>query len=201
MKIKFLFILTIFIFSFSNAQENNKENGDWFANANIGFTQIEIKNLGTYNGFVFANNIGKEFLFKKNSSLLVGIEFQNIYYDFHSNNSHFHSQNTFVKIPINYRYTSNRNANTSIFVDFGLYGSLLTKNRTDSDLLSESGSNLGSNFGLNFGFGLSQKINDFINFKISINTQSDLIQNYKKENNEIKIKNLYGISFGIGIQL
>jgi len=48
---------------------------------------------------------------------------------------------------------------------------------------------------------MSQKVNDFINFNINLITQSDLIENYKGNNNEIKIKNLYGVNLGIGIQL
>ena len=65
----------------------------------------------------------------------------------------------------------------------------------------ESDNNSGTNFGLSLGFGMSQKVNDFINFNINLITQSDLIENYKGNNNEIKIKNLYGVNLGIGIQL
>lgn len=201
MKTKIFYIITLFIFTLTNAQEKSKEKGDWFVNCAIGFSQIEIQNLGAFNGFVFANNIGKEFSLKNHSSILIGIEIQNIYHNYNSNSTEFHSKNTFIKIPLNYRYTTNKEINTNIFIDFGLYGSLLTKKNVKSDSLSESDNNLGTNFGLSLGFGLIQKINDFINFKINLNTQSDLIQNYKDENNKLTIKNLYAISFGIGVHL
>ena len=150
---------------------------------------------------MFANNISKEFLLKKNTSLLLGIELQNIFYNSNTDEADLYTKNTFLKIPLNYRYASSKNSNTRVFIDFGLYGSLLIRNKVESVLEIESDNNSGTNFGLSLGFGMSQKVNDFINFNINLITQSDLIENYKGNNNEIKIKNLYGVNLGIGIQL
>ena len=54
-----IFLVATFFVIFSYSQESNIKKEDWFVNSTIGFAQIEIENVGSYNGFVFANNISK----------------------------------------------------------------------------------------------------------------------------------------------
>ncbi len=204
MKINKLFCLLIcFTFClYSHTQDNkDKQKGFWLANSNIGLIQVEIENLGTFNAHSYGNSLGKEFLLKNNSSFVAELELQNVHYNSNFNNADYHSKNTFLKIPIHYRYSLNNNLNTGIFIDLGFYGSLLFKSDIEMVNSSETERNLGSNFGLSFRFGFTQKINDFLNFNVSMFQQADLMSKYKKEFNEFKLKSLYGINLGIGLRL
>ena len=45
-----IFLVATFFVIFSYSQESNIKKEDWFVNSTIGFAQIEIENVGSYNG-------------------------------------------------------------------------------------------------------------------------------------------------------
>lgn len=183
---------------FSIAQEAtvSKEKGPWIGNSYIGFAEIRIEDLGTYSSFVFGSNLGKIFLLNKNSSISTAVELQYLY----TNIAFVHSKNRFIKVPINYRYSSNNNG-SKIFLEIGVYAGILRRSEQQTNTSTEVTTNLGNNYGLNVGLGFLQQIDHHVNFSIKIMNQSDLIESYKEAYNELKIKNLYAVNLGVEIEL
>lgn len=197
-------VLVNVFFCYSQDNENKRE-GAWIINNDIGFSNIEAKNLFKLNANIVQGFIGRDISLNKNVSIISGLEVLRLSADYSSSsNEQLFLKNTYINLPLSLRYSTLVDVNKlGVFIDFGIYGSYLMKSKIENMETNSSHSNksLGFNFGIQTVFGFVYKFTKNAGLQLGIKSKSDLFESYKKGNTEFKLKDFYAFQLGLKFQL
>lgn len=178
------------------SQDNNQYKGEWFGFAAIGFATTVLDEYKTNSTVQYAV-VGKEFIFNDNTAINVGVDFLKSNSDIEAT----HLTNNFIGIPVNYRLFRKYSNGIDLYAEFGLYGMHLINSKIEGVGLKEKESGLGFNFGYQATIGGKFELSEIVSFSMGLKIRDDFAQNYKDDVQETKIKNLYGLVIGVGVNL
>ncbi len=198
-----LFFCSICCFS-QTSNQINKNNWDWFFANSIGFTTIEAKNSFKVNATVYGGIIGKEFKLGRNSAIVTGVEILRIKADFNdSDNQQHYLNNNYINVPLTFQFSYLKEQKVSVYGGIGIYGSYLYKSVTENivDDTDDTVKGVGANFGLQANIGSRFVLSDRFNFRLGIQSKTDILTYSDSSVQEFKLIDFYAFQFGIGFKL
>lgn len=199
-----LSIIVSIAFLCNGYSQENKNGNELIFNSQIGFGTLEIENFSKLNVSSIEAFLGIEVLkFKKNKSLITGIEYLNLSGNLNSVEINSYLENKYLNIPIIFRIKKDNDSNISFFGDVGVYGSYLLNSKFEDikNSISDTENGIGLNFGLQASIGANIKFDDTFKFNIGIKSKSDILNNSKNSLPEYKLTNMYSVVLGFNYKI
>lgn len=191
-------VVILFLLGNSIVFSQNEFRKDFEMTLQYGNASIEIEDSENV-GFYTASNFKKEIGIGTRYSILTGVMLNSSTV----NGSWNHVETKSVGIPLSFRSYFVGNDKSSLFAEFGTYGSYRYTSEFKNQEFNSSKKikDSGYNFGGFFKLGYSVLFNEMFKVNLALVNGKDFGTSTKSEKPSINIDNQIGIEFGVGVNL
>ena len=118
-------------------------------------------------------------------------------------NEQLYLVNNYLTLPIIYQVILRKDQTISFLMGIGPYGSYLYKSEIEYvfENTSTIQNGLGMNFGLQINAGTKLKLDETINIILGLKAKTDFAKSYKSTVQKFNLKDFYGFTFGLALDL